>query len=274
MSEPRLVVTRRSATGLLMTAPLWAAGVAASPAHAAAPVERADLYDVFRKAGVEGSMAIVMPAGSVVTINGGRAKRRFVPASTFKLTNSLIALETGVVKDEREVIPYGGKPQPNPQWQRDMSMAEALPMSNVPIYQEIARRIGLARYREWLTRLDYGNHDVGAVVDRFWLDGPLEISAIEQAHFAARLAHGTLPLSARAQTIVADIARLESNDGGILYGKTGWTGRKLAIGWITGWHDIRGQITAFSLNIDMPEVGLAPKRLSIAREVLDKLSSS
>jgi len=69
-----------------------------------------------------------------------------VPASTFKIANTIIALETGVVKDENEIIPYGGRPFKH--WEKDMSMREAIALSAVPIYQELARRIGLERYRE------------------------------------------------------------------------------------------------------------------------------
>jgi beta-lactamase class D len=74
-----------------------------------------------------------------------------VPASTFKIPNSIIALETGVVKDA--IILHGGKPQPFREWKKDMSMREAIALSAVPIYQELARRIGLDRYHEWLLRL-------------------------------------------------------------------------------------------------------------------------
>ncbi len=145
-----------------------------------------------------------------------------VPASTFKVANTIIALETGAVKDENEIIPYGGKPQPFKQWEKDMSMREAIALSAIPIYQEIARRVGSGRYRDWLARLDHGNRQPGTSVDTFWLDGPLEISAVEQAHFVARLAQQKLDASPRAQAITRDIIRLESSSSKLLYGKTGW----------------------------------------------------
>jgi beta-lactamase class D len=95
-----------------------------------------------------------------------------VPASTFKIPNSIIALETGVVKDA--IILHGGKPQPFREWKKDMSMREAIALSAVPIYQELARRIGLDRYHEWLLRLYFGNGETGTVVDRFWLNARLK----------------------------------------------------------------------------------------------------
>jgi beta-lactamase class D len=198
-----------------------------------------------------------------------RPDTRLIPASTFKIPNSIIALETGVVRDENEIIPYGGKPQPFKQWEKDMSMREAITLSAVPIYQELARRVGLDRYHEWLPRLDFGNNEAGTVVDRFWLDGPLEVSAMEEARFVARLAQGKLDASARSQAIVRDILRLESHNGRVLYGTTGWcTSRTPNIGWWTGWVEDGSKITAFSLNIDMRDSSDAPKRVAIGKTLL------
>ena len=77
-----------------------------------------------------------------------RAKKRFTPASTFKIANSLIGLDVSAVKSVDEVLPYGGKPQRIKEWERDMGLREAIKMSNVAIYQELARRIGIERMRK------------------------------------------------------------------------------------------------------------------------------
>jgi beta-lactamase class D len=262
--------TRR---GVLATAGGAALGLmAGGSARAGETVVRDDLAGLFAAEGVVGTMAVFEPASERSTlIDAARAATRFTPASTFKIANSLIALETGVVADENEIIPYGGKPQWMKTWEKDMSMREAIALSAVPHYQELARRIGISRYRDWLARLDYGNRDPGAVVDRFWLDGPLAISAIEQARFVARLAAGTLPASPRAQAIVRDILKLESRDGRTLFAKTGWKTGDRPIGWWTGWVDQGGAITAFSLNIDMAKIEAGPKRLFVGRAVLAAL---
>lgn len=227
---------------------------------------REDLYARFQEHGTSGTFVLYeVDADRLVLVNGGRAEERFVPASTFKIPNSLIALEIGVVKDVDEVIPYGGKPQPIKAWEQNMPMREAIVVSNVPVYQELARRIGIAGYRQWLDRLGYGNRRVGTVVDRFWLDGPLKISAIEQARFVARLAQGKLDASARAQAAVRAILRLEESAGAMLYGKTGWDGK---VGWWSGWVDRGGRIYSFSLNMPMQKLADAPKRLEIGKALL------
>jgi len=265
------LLTRRAALGMPIGG--LACLASGSGTFAADMVERADLQTAFEAQGVTGTFASYdVGGGRFLVVNPRRASTRFVPASTFKITNSLIALETSVVKDENEIIPFGGQPQQVTQWARDMSMREAIAMSNVPVYQEIARRVGVENYRYWLNRLDYGNCQVGESVDRFWLDGPLAISAIEQARFSGRLSQGSLPVSERSQTIVRSILKLEETNGRTIYGKTGWAASSNPkVGWWTGWVDDRGKLTAFSLNIDMPTIEDAPKRLSIANAILARL---
>jgi beta-lactamase class D len=273
-------LTRRSALGL--SAGGIAALACAAPSSAGTQ-ERSDLNSVFTDNGVAGTFVLLDPnLDYFVLVNAARAKTRFIPASTFEIANSIIALETGVVKDENEIIPYGGKPQPFKQWENDLSMREAIALSAVPIYQELARRIGLKRYREWLPRLDFGNGETGAVVDRFWLDGPLKVSAVEEARFVARLAlggaqrlaQGSLNASLRSQQIIRDILRLEGRNGNVLYGTTGWcTFTNPNIGWWTGWvENSRNDITTFSLNIDMPGAASdVPKRVAIGKTLLKEL---
>ncbi len=259
-------LTRRHALALAAVLPSTSAFAATS--------NRPDLLDIFRQHSASGTFALVdASSGEMTVADPARAARRFVPASTFKIPNSLIAFETGAVRDADEVLPYGGGRTRNPAWARDMSLREAMPISNVPIYQEVARRVGLPRYREWLGKLSYGNADPGTVVDRFWLEGPLRISTIEEARFNARLAQKALPASARAQTLVHDIIRIESTAGATLYAKTGWYVQRgqTSIGWWTGWVERGSRIHAFTLNIDMPQMAMAPKRLDIGRTVLKQL---
>jgi beta-lactamase class D len=265
------LLTRRAALGLPVSA--MAVMACGRDPLAVGSTERADLEAVFAENGLAGTFVLYDAAADYLTlIDAKRAERRFVPASTFKIANTIIALETGVVKDENEIIPYGGQPQPFKTWEKDMSMREAIALSAVPIYQELARRIGLERYREWLPRLDFGNRKTGTIVDTFWLDGPLEISAVEEARFVARLAQQKLDASIRSQSIARDIIRLESRDGKILYGKTGWRFSSAPnLGWWTGWVEQNGKISAFSLNIDMPAATDAPKRVAVGKAMLSKL---
>lgn len=245
-----------------------------TPSAASTQAEiQSELEDVFKQANVQGTFVLLdVQAGKLTLVDADRAAKRFVTASTFKIANSLIALETSVIANENEIIPYGGNPQPFKAWEKDMGLREAIAVSNVPVYQELARRIGPKRYNEWLKRLDYGNKQTGTIVDRFWLDGPLEITAIEQARFVAKLAQGTLDISKRAQMIVREILRQDSSPGTQLFAKTGWlTSATPQIGWWTGWIEREGKIYAFALNMDMQSAADAPKRIELGKQLLSKL---
>ncbi len=210
----------------------------------------------------------------MVVVDRDRAETPYVPASTFKIANSLIALETGAVRDQNEIVPYGGEPQPIKAWEKDMALGEAIRVSNVAVFQEIARRIGPARMQAGIDKLGYGNRRIGDVIDRFWLDGPLEISAVEQAAFVGKLALRRLPFSARSQEIVRDLLRLEQHGDAVLYGKTGWyAGQKPAIGWLVGWVERAGRVQSFALNIDMPKASDEKKRLPLGKALLSALGA-
>lgn len=114
--------------------------------------------DLFVKHRAKGTFVLLdARTGALIVFNEDRAARPLPPASTFKIANSLIALETGVIADENEIIPYGGQPQPMASWEKDMSLRDAVKVSNVPVFQEVARRVGLETYQQWLGTLNYGN---------------------------------------------------------------------------------------------------------------------
>lgn len=273
--EQRRALLLRSGATVAAFATAWHGGLAhAATTPGAAIEERADLARHFTAAGTPGTFALFDVATSKLTlVNGKRAGQRFVPASTYKIPNSLIALETGAVKDIDEVLPYGGKPQRRQEWARDMNLRDAIRVSNLPVYQGVARRIGLARMKEWIARLHYGNESLGPVVDRFWLDGPLKISAIEQTRFLARLALRQLPLSARTQDMVHDITLIEKTPTHALHAKTGWYYKPPeSLGWWVGWVTAAdGGVKSFALNLDMHGEDDAPKRLTIGRALLAEL---
>jgi beta-lactamase class D len=249
--------------------------VSAAQAHADVVV-RDDLKRLFDEAGTTGTFVLMdLSADRTTLVDPARAAQRFRPASTFKIPNSLIAFDTGAVRDDQEVLPYGGKPQPLKQWEHDMPLPEAIRLSAVPIYQEVARRIGPARMQAYVDAFDYGNRQIGSEIDQFWLRGPLEISALEEARFTSRMALQQLPVQPRTWEMVRRMLRLdpEPQDGdAVIYGKTGWaTDHKPAVGWWVGWVEREGHVYAFALNIDMPTMADANKRIPLAKALMRAL---
>jgi len=220
-----------------------------------------------------GAFVILDPrTGEMTGYNEERASTRFIPASTFKIANTLIGLAVGAVKDIDEILEYGAQPQPVKEWERNMSLREAIAMSNVAIYQTLARRIGLKRMASEVELLDYGNKSIGQVVDRFWLDGPLQISAIEQVGFLAKLLSHRLPVSETAQIQTQEILLRDKGEGWGLWAKSGWQNfPNKGVGWWVGWVSAGGVNYPFALNIDMKNAEMGPGRERLARSCLKSL---
>lgn len=235
--------------------------------------ENSEVSELFNNAGVTGTFVLHdVNADRFSGHNQARSTTRFVPASTFKIPNSLIGLSLEAVSSVDDVLPYGGKPQPFDAWEKDMGLREAIALSNVPIYQELARRIGLEQMRENITRLDYGNEDIGTTVDTFWLKGPLKISAVEQVRFLAKLAQSKLPVPEGIQESVREIVLLEQEENWQLYGKTGWKNApNPGVGWWVGWVQKDGRLYTFALNIDIRQQSDANKRIRLGKASLEAM---
>ncbi|MDR1996681.1 class D beta-lactamase [Azonexus sp.] len=246
----------------------------ACQAPAAGWEESPQVGDLFRSAGVKGTFVLYdVTAQTYRGHDQARAEKRFVPASTFKIPNSLIGLSVGAVKSVDEVLPYQGPAQPFVKaWAQDMGLREAIALSNIPIYQELARRIGLDRMRESVAQMGYGNAEIGTTVDTFWLTGPLKISAVEQTQFLAKLAVGALPFPPDCQKDVREIILLNQGANWKLYGKTGWENAPdQGVGWWVGWVQKDQHIYAFALNMDMQGPLDANRRVELGKASLQAL---
>ncbi|WP_419912192.1 class D beta-lactamase [Hoeflea sp.] len=252
---------------------LTIASTAAKSTDSPTMTDHPELAKAFSERNVDGAFVLLdVAANELHAVNPSRLAQRRFPASTFKIANSLIALETGAVRDENEIIPYGGKPQPVKAWERDMSMRAAVRVSNVPVFQELANRIGADAYAQWLEKLDYGNRMTGGNKEAFWLRGPLEISPLEQVEFVAALARGTLPASSENQATVRDMLLIERRGAATLYGKSGWsTSTNPQIGWWVGWIEHGEAIFVFALTIDVADRSDVDQREPLVRALLKAL---
>jgi beta-lactamase class D len=182
----------------------------------------------------------------------------YLPASTFKIVNSLIGIETGRIVNEKMVIRWDGKVRLFPggdtarAWNKDLTMEEAFKVSAVPYYQEVARRIGRDTMRHWLDSLKYGNRLIGGAIDTFWLNNTLKITADEQMGLVKRLYFGQLPFQKRTQGIVKKAMLQENNANYQLFYKTGWAFREnsRSLGWAVGWIEENHHPYFFALNLE------------------------
>ena len=178
----------------------------------------------------------------------------YLPASTFKIVNSLIGLQTGVISGEKMVIPWDGVVRSHPEWNKDLTMEQAFKVSAVPYYQEVARRIGKDTMQHWLDSLGYaaryGKAAIKTSIDSFWLDNSVKVTADEQLGLVKKLYFGQLPFQKRTQDIVKKVMLQEQNAKYTLAYKTAWgfTENGDALGWVIGWVEENKHIYFFALN--------------------------
>lgn len=233
------------------------------------PVERQDWARHFADAGVTGTMVLFKDgSGTAQVHDAGRAARGYLPASTFKIPNTMIILETGAANGPDEVFPWNGTKYEVAAWNKDLSFREAFAVSCVPVYQELARRVGQQRMEKWVKAARYGNENIGGGVDLFWLQGDLRISALEQVEFLQRLKHDRLPFSKKNMAIVKDFMVVEQGEGWTLRAKTGWAARSANIGWWVGWLERGNEVWYFALNIDIAKPEQLPARQGVVKAVL------
>ena len=231
------------------------------------------LKKYFDENNVEGCFTMLDNAkGKVTVYNMKYDTMRFSPASTFKIFNSLVGLQTGRVTDEHMVIKWDGVTRVNGDWNKDMDMAEAFKVSCVPYYQEVARRIGKDTMKRWIDSIGYGNKNITGPIDSFWLNGQLKISPDEQLGFLKKIYFDQLPFRKSVHQQVRDIMLRENNTAYQLSYKTGWghddDGK--AIGWLVGWIEENRHVYFFVTFIKAPakDTDIGKMRLSITKSIL------
>lgn len=193
-------------------------------------------------------------ADKYVIYNEPQSKKRLSPCSTFKIYNSLIGLETGVLdqEDVYTLYKWNGVKYNFPYWNHDHTLASATRESVVWYFQELAAHIGQERMQEYLNRIEYGNRDISGGLTTFWLGSSLQISAIEQVNLLNKLYANQLPFSASTQAVVKKNITLADGNGITFMGKTGsgLKNGKWNLGWFVGCIENQGRRYLVATNIE------------------------
>jgi beta-lactamase class D len=234
-----------------------------------------DFARFFEQAGTVGTIVVLDVRTNVAQVyNAKRAAELFPPASTFKILNSLIALETGVVTDvDTQIFKWDGVTRGRPELNKDHTLRTAIAVSALPVYQQIARDVGLERMTRYLNMVGYGVGEVtNENLDWFWVLRGFRISANEQVKFLRRLYFEDLPFSKKSIAAVKDITVLERSKDYVFHGKTGWTtDTDPSTGWFVGWIGRGNKASVFALNMDMHDDSQGPARIAITKNVLRAL---
>lgn len=241
-------------------------------------VDRSDLGHFFGN--VPGTFILLDDqTGEIFVTDSARAETGFLPASTFKIVSTLIALESGVVDGPDFELTWDSLAVPHQPWwpeawAADHTLISAFRNSTVWYYQELARRIGEDRMRGSLREFNYGNQDISGGIDRFWLTGRLRISPIEQIAFLRRFYHNEIGVSDQSLDITKSIMILEDGEGYTLSGKTGWAAfgdNEPGIGWLVGYIERNDNLYYFATNMDIRTPEDATARITITRAILHHL---
>lgn len=193
---------------------------------------------------------------------------RLRPMSTFKVLNSLIALETGVI-DPLEGIDWDGGPAWSDALKTRMTLDKALSGSALWFFQILARRIGVTKYRRYLAECSYGNAECCGDIDSFWLNGSLLISPREQLEFVSRFSDGDLPFSEAVISAVQEMLIVESAAEGVLRGKTGYANSNGEhFGWFIGYQTFTGHAFRVVTLLEMSDESQLGERREIAEECI------
>jgi len=206
------------------------------------------IENIFKKSGINGSLVISTINEEEYIYNKTRANTRYLPGSTFKIPNTLIALQENVINDQYETLKWDGKIRSYEPWNKDQNLKSAFPISCVWCYQELAKRIGNDKYLQHLKNLNYGNEKTGPDLTTFWLSGDIKISVNEQIKFLKKLYKSELPYKKEYINILKEIMIVEKTDEYILRVKTGWT---QDIGWYVGYIETKNKVWFFALNADI-----------------------
>jgi len=246
-----------------------------------------DLSRFFEK--IEGTIVLYdVKNNRYLRHNEKRAAIRFTPASTFKIPNALIGLETGAVKDGETVMIWDKVKYPEQNWtsppfvywKQDHTLASAMKYSVIWYFRELAVGIGEARMKNHLAKFEYGNQDISGglaskrMFEAFWLNNSLKISADEQIEFLRKFYDGKLSVSQRSTDTVKKILVLEETPNYKLSGKTGGVGNLngKALGWFIGYLETKDNIYFFALNMDGKDyAAIRDKRIDLTKQILSEL---
>ena len=227
-----------------------------------------DLQNIFDKYKINGTLILSsLNQDEVYIYNKERSTKRYLPASTFKIINTLIALDEKAIKNEHEILKWDGIVRAYKPWNQNHTLESAFKVSCVWCFQKLARKIGDKKYLEHLNKIKYGNMKTGKNPSNFWLSGDLRISALQQIDFLKQIYLNNLHYSNKHLSILKNIMIVEQTSDYIFRAKSGWTKN---IGWYVGYLQKEENVWFFALNMGIQNPSDLKYRKSIVINALKK----
>ena len=232
-----------------------------------------DFERIFSSSPVEGTIVVENLDGSETYVyNDDRAKEKLTIASTFKIANTLIGIEENVVLDKSSVFTWSGKEYGVKAWNHNQTLASAFQVSCVWCYQLLAKKVGVDKYKTYINAMNYGSLPESFDVQRFWLDGTLKVSALEQIAFLKHLYRQELPFRIRSFKVLKEIMLVEKTTDYTLFAKSGWAPNgKKPVGWYIGYIESKKGTWFFATNLAIKEAKNLSLRKNISMEILKRI---
>ncbi len=241
-------------------------------------VVKENFKSYFEQCAVTGSIAIYdMAAKKWIVSDTTDIKTETLPASSFKIINMLIALETNTIEDENQIVKWVGSTDTfkygyRPEIYHDMSVGEAFKSSAGWVFVELSKKIGKAKYKALLSQSMYGNNRLNQDDPDFWNFGNFAISPKNQVEFLRSLYLGTLPFSRRNINIVKNVMITEQTKHYTIRAKTGWTRENnINTGWWTGYIETNNNTYIFATRLLQPRSINRPDFGNCRKEITKKV---
>ena len=190
------------------------------------------------------------------------------PCSTFKVPHAMIGLQTGILRAD-EVVPWDGVKRFYASWNAEQTLKTAITFSTVWFFKRLARLIGAAKMKHHLQEMSYGNQNISAGLDSFWLSSSLVITPAGQLEFLHAMTQHQVPSidPKHSKMVWSLLSPKRLSSGAIVRGKTGSCHQRHGShGWFVGTIEHQNKQMVFATVITQPSkrvlLGNAAKRLA------------
>jgi bla regulator protein BlaR1 len=132
--------------------------------------------------------------------------------------------------------------------------------------------VGLINLEQYFNKINYGNKDLTAGLQNYWLESSLKISAVEQVQLLKNLYNYEMDFEKRNIDIVKNVMKLSEAKGAILSGKTGSgvVNGKDKKGWFVGYVEKDGETHFFAVYIQDQEKAAGSTAAKITLTLLEE----
>ena len=215
-------------------------------------IKKSEFQTIIDSANVNGAILIYdLHRNNFYSNDFNWTKQGKLPASTFKIANTIIGLETGVIKNDSTIFKWDGQEKWLDLWEQDLILRDAFQYSCVPCYQQVATKIGPQRMNEYVKKIEYGGLKIDSTnISNFWLEGESRINQMQQIDFLKRFYSGQLPISVRTQKIVKQIMVIDTENY-TLSGKSGLSiSNEQYNGCFVGYIEVKDNVYVFARNLE------------------------